>query len=97
VATSGIDARSWRGPDGAPAHHLLDPSTGRPAWTGLLGVTALASTALEAETLAKAALLGGPAAARRVLSSTGGLLFHEDGGVEPIGSVAARPALEAVA
>ena len=28
---------------GRYAHHLLDPATGRPAWTGLVGVTALAS------------------------------------------------------
>ena len=34
VATSGITSRLWRRPDGAYAHHLLDPSTGEPAWTG---------------------------------------------------------------
>ena len=56
---------------GRPAHHLLDPATGRPAFTGVVQATALAPTALEAEVLAKAALLGGPgrrarlAAARR--------------------------------
>ena len=44
------------------AHHLLDPSTGEPAWTGLVGATALAGTALEAETLSKAALLSAPRA-----------------------------------
>ena len=59
VATSGIDARVWPGPHG-PSHHLLDPSTGRPAWTGLVSVTALAPSVLEAEILAKAALLSGP-------------------------------------
>ena len=35
VATSGIDRRVWRRPDGAYAHHLLDPATGElrgPAW-----------------------------------------------------------------
>ena len=62
VATSGIDMRLWRAPDGTPRHHLLDPSTGAPAWTGLISVTALAPTALEAEALAKAALLSGPRA-----------------------------------
>ena len=35
VATSGILARSWLGADGRPAHHLLDPATGRPAFTGV--------------------------------------------------------------
>ena len=57
VATSGIDRRVWRRPDGSYAHHLLDPGTGEPAWTGLISATAIAATALEAEALAKAALL----------------------------------------
>ena len=52
-------------PGGGRAHHLLDPATGEPAWTGVLAATALAPTALEAETLAKTALLAGPARARR--------------------------------
>ena len=60
IATSGVNVRVWRRPDGRFAHHLLDPSTGEPAWTGLIGVTALGSSALEAETLSKLALLEGP-------------------------------------
>ena len=60
IATSGIDRRVWRRPDGSYAHHLLDPGTGEPAWTGLISATAIAPTALEAEALAKAALLSGP-------------------------------------
>ena len=62
VATSGIDARLWERDGGDFAHHLIDPATGTPAWTGLIAATALAPTALEAEALAKAALLSGPAA-----------------------------------
>lgn len=88
VATSGIDARVWRHGD-AYAHHLLDPSTGAPAWTGLIAATALAPTALEAETLAKAALLSGPEDGRAWLATHGGLLFGEDGGVERVGSLPA--------
>ena len=53
IATSGLDVRLWRDTEGRPAHHLLDPSTGRPAWTGVIGATALAPSALEAEVLAK--------------------------------------------
>jgi thiamine biosynthesis lipoprotein len=64
VATSGIGRRSWLGADGSPVHHLLDPSTGRPAFTGIVQVTALAPSALLAEIRAKAALLAGPRAAR---------------------------------
>ena len=78
VATSGIGRRSWLDPDGRPAHHLLDPSTGRPAFTGILQATALAPTAIEAETVAKAALLSGPDRAGDWLRH-GGLLVFDDG------------------
>jgi len=81
VATSGIDTRLWRALDGTPRHHLLDPSTGAPAWTGLISVTALAPTALVAEALAKAALLSGPRGAARWLKRYGGLLVTDDGDV----------------
>ena len=30
VATSGLDRRLWRAPDGTPRHHLLDPATQQP-------------------------------------------------------------------
>jgi len=91
VATSGLDVRLWRRSDGTPAHHLLDPATGRPAWTGVVGATALAPTALEAEALAKAALLSGPRGARRWLSRYGGLIVRDDGEVEPFGPLRPRP------
>jgi thiamine biosynthesis lipoprotein len=84
VATSGLNRRLWRSADGTLAHHLIDPSTGRPAWTGLVSVTATAPTALEAETLAKSALLSGPVAAREGLRRHGGVLVLDDGAVEPI-------------
>ena len=84
VATSGLARRLWHGPDGRPAHHLLDPATGEPAWTGLISATAVAATTLEAEALAKSAFLRGPAGARRVLGRRGGVLVHDDGAVEPV-------------
>jgi thiamine biosynthesis lipoprotein len=85
VATSGIDARLWERPGGGFAHHLIDPATASPAWTGLLTATALAPSALEAEALAKAALLSGAAAGRRLLSAHyGGVLVHDDGTVDPV-------------
>ena len=55
VATSGLDVRLWRAPDGTPRHHLLDPATGVPAWTGVIAATALGATAVDAEIDAKAA------------------------------------------
>jgi thiamine biosynthesis lipoprotein len=90
VATSGIKTRLWR-TDGGFAHHLLDPSTGHPAWTGLLQATSLGATALEAETLAKMAFLSGPEGAREILSTPGGLMVLDDGRVELCGQLAERP------
>jgi thiamine biosynthesis lipoprotein len=79
AATSGIDRRLWRRPDGSYAHHLIDPSTGEPAWTGVVAATALAPTAADAEALAKAAVLSGPLGAQRLLSRHGGMIFDESG------------------
>jgi thiamine biosynthesis lipoprotein len=84
VATSGIHRRLWLDADGEPAHHLLDPASGRPAWTGLLAVTAVGRSALEAEVLAKAALLRGPSRARATLAALGGVIVAEDGAVEVV-------------
>ena len=92
IATSGPGRRLWRRADGRVAHHLIDPATGAPAWTGLISATALAPTALEAETLAKVAFLSGPAGARRALARDGGVLIHDDGTVERTGPLA-RPRL----
>jgi thiamine biosynthesis lipoprotein len=83
VATSGIGRRSWLDADGRPAHHLLDPSTGAPAFTGIVQVTALAPSALAAEISAKAALLSGPARARGWLPG-GGVIVFDDGSHEVI-------------
>jgi thiamine biosynthesis lipoprotein len=88
VATSGLNVRIWLDETGYH-HHLLDPSTGSSAWTGLIGVTALGSCALEAEVIAKEALLRGEAGARAVLARYGGLIVREDGDVEQIGPVEA--------
>lgn len=93
VATSGINFRIWRRRDGRYAHHLIDPRTGEPAWTGLVGATALAPTGVAAETAAKAALLSGPDHARRILGERGGILFHEDGEAEAVGPIELQPNL----
>ena len=77
VATSGISRRSWLDSDGCPAHHLLDPATGRPAFTGVVQVTALAPSGVQAETLSKAALLSGPDRARDRLIH-GGVVVYDD-------------------
>jgi thiamine biosynthesis lipoprotein len=83
VATSGIGRRSWLDGAGMPAHHLLDPATGRPAFTGVVQVTALAPSALGAEIKAKAALLSGPRGARAWLAH-GGVIVFDDGAHEVV-------------
>ena len=88
VATSGIDRRVWQRPDGSYAHHLLDPGTGEPAWTGVISATAIAATALEAEALAKAALLSGPRGARAILAAGGGIVVGEGGRAEVVEELA---------
>ncbi len=81
VATSGIGKRSWLDGAGRPAHHLLDPASGAPAFTGIVQATALAPSGVEAEWRAKAALLSGSGAARSRLPH-GGLLVYDDASFE---------------
>jgi thiamine biosynthesis lipoprotein len=77
IATSGIGKRSWIDANGASAHHVLDPASGRPAFTGIVQVTALAPTGLEAEIAAKAALLSGPDDAAGWLPDGGVIVFDD--------------------
>jgi thiamine biosynthesis lipoprotein len=101
VATSGIGRRAWLRGDGSPGHHLIDPGSGEPAFTGIVQVTALAPTALRAEVLAKTALLRGPGEAERALPH-GGAIVLDDGslrlvdGVDPALGAIAAPAAAAV-
>ncbi|MBA3867495.1 MAG: FAD:protein FMN transferase, partial [Solirubrobacterales bacterium] len=81
VATSGIGRRCWIGADGRVAHHILDPASGEPAFTGVVQATAMAPTALLAEVYAKTALLAGPDRAASRLPH-GGVIVRDDGGVE---------------
>lgn len=92
VATSGISRRVWKAPgNDAFAHHLLDPSTGLPAWTGVIQATAVAGSAQEAETLSKVALLSGPVRGQEILEgAAGGVLVLDSGEVRACGSLAER-------
>lgn len=83
MATSGITRRSWLGPGAGAAHQILDPCSGRPAFTGVLQATAVAPTALLAEVFAKSALLSGPERATEWLPF-GGVFVRDDGEVEVI-------------
>lgn len=55
AATSSVRRRRW-----GDQHHLIDPRTGMPARTGLEEVSVVAATGMEAEVVAKSALLLGP-------------------------------------
>jgi thiamine biosynthesis lipoprotein len=59
VATSSRLRRRWRTAAG-PAHHLLDPTTGRPATGATVAVSVVADRAWRAEALATALFLLGP-------------------------------------
>jgi FAD:protein FMN transferase len=84
VATSSTVHRRWmRG--GRIQHHLIDPTTMRPSRSGVLAATVIGQTAVEAETLSKAALLLGPTAGLRLIESrlgAQGLLVLEGGYVQ---------------
>lgn len=83
VATSGIARRQWGKAGEGLAHHLLDPRTGRPAFTGVVQATARAPSGFLAEVYAKYALLSGRESARRRLPF-GGVLVFDDGTVETV-------------
>jgi FAD:protein FMN transferase len=63
VATSGTLRRSWLGADGTPVHHLLDPTTARPAHHDreIVAATVVAGTAAWAEVWTKALMVHGTA------------------------------------
>jgi len=56
AATSSVRRRRWS----VEHHHLIDPRTGLPAQTGLEEVSVVAAGGVEAEVVAKTALLVGP-------------------------------------
>jgi thiamine biosynthesis lipoprotein len=59
VATSSRLRRRWSTSTG-PAHHLIDPTTGRPAAGGTVAVSVVADRTWRAEALTKALFLDGP-------------------------------------
>ena len=80
--------RSWGAP-GRERHHLIDPATGAPAWSGLAGVTVMAPDAWWAEALATALFLAGPDDAPGLAQhhGVGALLVSDDGRVLGVGAL----------
>lgn len=90
VATSTRLRRAWNR-DGVTEHHIIDPSTGRPAWSGLAAVTVLAESAAWAEMLAKSAFVAGPDVGAHLLKDRNvtGLFVHDNGWVQELPGIAA--------
>lgn len=90
LATSGIDYRRWQH-NGRPAHHIVDPRTGRPAETDLQSVSVLLRHAAQAEAVATAALVLGAEAGWAWLAEQNipALLADQTGAIRP------TPAMEA--
>lgn len=86
LATSSTVVRRWRTDDGE-AHHVIDPRTARPARTPWRTVSVAASSCVDANVAALAALLVG-AGAPEWLAARGvhGRLVREDGRVELAGA-----------
>ncbi|MCP3910477.1 MAG: hypothetical protein GY713_05955 [Actinomycetia bacterium] len=80
VCTTSSRRRRWRGPTGW-RHHLLDPFDGHPANGSLDSVTVIASSATDAETVAKHAFVAGRQLAAEIISRSGltGLLCDVSG------------------
>jgi thiamine biosynthesis lipoprotein len=90
VATSGVNRRRWLA-GGQEQHHLIDPRTSRPASSDVAQVTVLASSAEEAEVLAKTALLLGSREGQRFLRARPGIrgvIVRRDRTLVTVGEVA---------
>ena len=86
IVTSTRLRRRWL-VDGVEQHHLIDPRTGRPAFTGWAQVSVITATATEAEVLAKALFLAGPEGGADLLAehAARAVLVADDGHVETLG------------
>ena len=91
IATSGTDRRWWIGADGARLHHVIDPSTGRPAITDLVRVTVFDDSGCSAaEVDATRLLLTGASGATREAAALGitAILVAADDSVTRTGALA---------
>jgi len=85
LATSGTTVRCWQRGDVA-LHHILDPSTGRPAATSWVTVTVAAGSCAEANIAATAAIiLGAQASAWLEARHLPARLVDDDGAVTVVG------------
>lgn len=92
IATSSSLRRRWRTADG-PAHHVIDPRTGRPSTGPVVACSVLAAEAWWAEALATSLLVGWGEAAHHeelvgLLDDAGALLTFADGHQRLVGPLA---------
>ncbi len=73
VATSSTMNRRWSAAGGATMHHLIDPRTHAPSESDAVQVTVVAPTAVEADVMAKVALLLGAEDGVRYLNAQPGI------------------------
>jgi FAD:protein FMN transferase len=85
VATSSRRRRAWRRA-GDAKHHVMEPSAGAGAHTGLAMVTVVAGETWRAEVLAKAAFVAGADAGAELVCGAGatGLFVYDDGRVDEL-------------
>jgi thiamine biosynthesis lipoprotein len=89
VATSAPNRRHWSRGD-ERMHHLIDPRVSRPAASDLAQVTVVATSAEQADVLAKTAFIVGAEAARRMvmrLPDAEAILVRVDGSYACIGAL----------
>lgn len=84
VATSTTLRRTWQA-DGGAMHHLIDPTTGRPAARGVVAASVVSARGWQAEILTKAALVAGVDEGVRLIEDAGadGILLDHRGALHP--------------
>jgi thiamine biosynthesis lipoprotein len=90
VVTTTRLKRAWK-QGGVDRHHLIDPASGDPAWTGVAAVSVIANEAHWAEVMAKAAFVAGAEEGIELLTAAGltGVIVDDTGCLCPV------PGLEA--
>lgn len=86
ICTSSVVKRRWRSDDGTVSHHILDPVSGVSLVADrIVGVTAISRQGWRSEVMTKAALIGGPLVARRIVSRVpGSAVILWDGSGQPL-------------
>ncbi len=86
IATSTDQKRTWRRGD-TIAHHIIDPSTGRPADTHAALVTTVTAEAWWAEALATQLMLTPPTQWSTAVGDDAALIVDHAGGLHPLGRI----------